>query len=66
MMPKMKTRKSVAKRVKVTVRKKVMRRDVGQDHFNARESGKTTRSKRRDFQVFKTDAENILRNLPYS
>lgn len=65
-MPKMKTRKSVAKRVKVTVRKKVMRRDVGQDHFNARESGKTTRSKRRDFQVFKTDAENILRNLPYN
>jgi len=65
-MPKMKTRKSVAKRVKVTVRKKIMRRDVGQDHFNARESGKTTRSKRRDFQVFKTDAENILKNLPYA
>ena len=62
----MKTRKSVAKRVKVTVRKKIMRRDVGQDHFNARESGKTTRSKRRDFQVFKTDAENILKNLPYA
>lgn len=65
-MPKMKTRKSVRKRVKVTARKKVIRRDVGQDHFNARESGKTTRSKRRDFVVFKTDAENILRNLPYS
>jgi len=62
----MKTRKSVRKRVKVTARKKVIRRDVGQDHFNARESGKTTRSKRRDFVVFKTDAENILRNLPYS
>lgn len=62
----MKTRKSVLKRVKVTARKKVIRRDVGQDNFNARESGKTTRSKRRDFVVFKTDAENILRNLPYS
>ena len=62
----MKTRKSVRKRVKVTARKKVIRRDVGQDNFNARESGKTTRSKRRDFVVFKTDAENILRNLPYS
>ena len=65
-MPKMKTRKSVAKRVKITAQKKVMRRDVGQGHFNARESGKTTRGKRRDFQVFKTDAENILKNLPYS
>lgn len=62
----MKTRKSVTKRVRVTAGRKVMRRDVGQDHFNARESGKTTRSKRRDFVVFKTDAENILRNLPYS
>ncbi|MDI6777767.1 MAG: 50S ribosomal protein L35 [Patescibacteria group bacterium] len=62
----MKTRKSVRKRVKITGRKKVMRRDVGQSHFNSREAGKTTRGKRKDFVVFKTDAENILRNLPYS
>lgn len=62
----MKTRKAVAKRVRITACKKVMRRDVGQGHFNSREAGKTTRSKRRDFIVFKTDADNILRNLPYS
>ncbi len=65
-MPKLKTRKAVAKRVKITGCKKVIRRDVGQGHFNARENGKTTRSKRQDFVVFKTDAENILRNLPYA
>jgi large subunit ribosomal protein L35 len=64
-MPKLKTRKSVSKRVKITGRKKVMRRGAGQGHFNAREEGKTTRSKRTDAVVFKTDAENILLNLPY-
>jgi large subunit ribosomal protein L35 len=65
-MPKLKTRKAVAKRVKITAKKKVLRRDIGQGHFNAREAGKTTRSKRRDAVVFKTDAENILKNLPYN
>lgn len=65
-MPKMKTRKSVSKRVKITARKKVTRRATGQGHFNAREAGNTTRSKRNDCVVFKTDAENILRNLPYN
>jgi ribosomal protein L35 len=62
----MKTRKSVAKRVKISATKKVIRRDIGQGHFNARNPGHITRRKRRDFVVFKTDAENILRNLPYS
>lgn len=65
-MPKLKTRKAAAKRVKITAKKKLLRRDVGQGHFNAREAGKTTRGKRKDFIVFKTDAENILKNLPYS
>lgn len=65
-MPKMKTRKSVAKRVRVTAGKKVMRRDIGQGHFNSRNPGKITRRKRSDVVVFKTDAENILKNLPYS
>jgi len=65
-MPKIKTRKTVAKRFKITAKKKVLRRDVGQDHFNAREKGKTTRRKRRDEVVFKTNAKNILKNLPYA
>lgn len=65
-MPKLKTRKSVIKRVKITAKKKVMRRDIGQGHFNSRNPGKITRRKRSDEVVFKTDAENILRNLPYN
>jgi len=65
-MPKMKTRKSVAKRVKITGSKKVLRRDIGQGHFNSRNPGNITRRKRRDAVVFKTDAENILKNLPYN
>ena len=40
-----------------------MRRDTGQGHFNAREAGKTTRGKRKDLVVFKTDAENILKKF---
>ncbi len=47
----MKTVKSIAKRFKITRRGKVLRRALGQDHFNARESGNTTRYKRRDQQV---------------
>jgi large subunit ribosomal protein L35 len=64
-MPKLKTRKAAAKRVKITAKKKLMRRETGQSHFNARDAGKTTRSKRSDSVVFKTDAKNILLNLPY-
>lgn len=65
-MPKLKTRKAVSKRIKITKKKKVLRRDVGQDHFNARETGKTTRIKRKYFVLFKTDAKNVLKNLPYA
>jgi len=64
-MPKLKTRKAAAKRVKISARKKVIHRTAGQGHFNSREAGKATRSKRSDAVAFKTDAENILKNLPY-
>lgn len=30
---------------------KLLKRKAGQDHFNARERGKTTRGKRRDISV---------------
>ena len=48
---KQKTHKALAKRFKLTKRGKVLKRKAGQDHFNARESGRTTRNKRRDVQV---------------
>ncbi len=47
----MKTRKTLAKRFRVTRKGKVERRQSGQAHFNARESGNTTRSKRGDTLV---------------
>jgi len=47
-MPKLKTFKALAKRVKVTKKGKAINRAKGQDHFNSRETGKTKRNKRRD------------------
>ena len=44
-MPKMKTHKATAKRIKITRNKKIIQRTAGQNHFNSRESGKTTRNK---------------------
>ena len=64
-MPKLKTRKAAAKRVKITGKKKVVGRTAGQSHFNSRDDGKATRAKRSDFVLFKADAENVLKNLPY-
>ena len=62
-MPKIKTRKSVAKRFKVTKNKKIIKRSTGQDHFNARESGKQKRSKKLDKSVAKADAKNIIKMI---
>jgi len=65
-MPKIKTRKSVSKRFTITKNKKVIKRTGGQDHFNARESGKVKRNKRRDSQIAKADQKNIKRMMPYN
>ncbi len=53
-MGKLKTRKSVVKRFKVTKNKKVLKRYAGQNHFNARNPGKITRKKRRDVSLSHT------------
>ncbi len=65
-MPKLKTRKSVAKRIKITKKGKVLKKRAGQDHFNARESGKVKRNKRRPKNVSKTITKNLKRQLPYA
>ena len=59
----MKTPKSVIKKVTVTKSKKVTRRSTGQNHFNAKESGNKTRSKRSDKRLFRTDEKNVLKAL---
>jgi ribosomal protein L35 len=59
----MKTNKALKKKFSVSKNKKVTRRSTGQNHFNAKESGNTTRSKRSDKRLFKTDEKNVLKAL---
>lgn len=64
---KLKTRQTVAKRVKITKNKKILKKKCGQNHFNAREKGSVTRAKRRCTTLVKTGANNnIFKELPYS
>lgn len=65
-MPKKKTNKSVAKKVKVTGTKKVLRRYSKQNHFNSRETGKFKRLKRRNRRFTKANEKNVLEALPYN
>ena len=65
-MPKLKTHKGTKKRFRVTGSKKIIQRSAGQDHFNTRESGNTTRGKRRDASLDKTNRNAIKKLIPYS
>jgi len=47
----MKTHQAIAKRFKITKKKKVLHRCCGQDHFNARETGNKKRDKRNDRSI---------------
>jgi len=58
-MGKLKTHKATAKRFRITKNKKVIQRTCGQNHFNARESGNVTRSKRRDHEISKSYQKTI-------
>ncbi len=50
-----KTNKRISKTFWKTGSGKLMRRKTGQAHFNARESGRTTKNKRRDLAVAKVN-----------
>jgi len=62
-MPKRKTHKATAKRVKITRNDKIIQRTAGQDHFNSRESGKITKNKRRDHKISKSNVRSIKKLL---
>ena len=64
-MHKLKTNKSALKRFKIS-KKKIMHRPVHQNHFNAKDKGEETRSKRGYKQLFGTDEQDIRKILPYS
>lgn len=59
-MGKLKTKKSISKRFRITRNKKLIHRTAGQDHFNARESGKTTRSKRADRSFSESHKKTLI------
>jgi large subunit ribosomal protein L35 len=59
-MPKQKTNKRISKTFWVTGSGKLMRRKTGQDHFNSRESGNTTKMKRRDLVVSSAEHKKLL------
>ena len=58
-MTKLKTRKALLKRIKITGRKKILKRALHQSHFNAKESGNKTRSKRKTNQASSVDTRKI-------
>lgn len=70
-MPKLKTQKSVAKRIKITGKKKKGNRKLifqtgGKGRYNAKERSKTRMNKRRDSVISKANLKNLKRLIPYS
>lgn len=55
----MKTRKSITKRFKITKTGKILRRPVGQNHYQAKKSGKKKRAIRRWVEVSKSETKKI-------
>ncbi|MGD0252711.1 MAG: 50S ribosomal protein L35 [Verrucomicrobiota bacterium] len=61
-----KTKKSVAKRFKITSTGKVLRRGAGRRHLLQGKSSKRRRSLRKAMLVGPTDVYRIKQNLPFS
>jgi len=61
-----KTKKSVAKRFKITARGKVMRASAGNRHLAQTKSPKRRRNLRGTTTVDTTDVYRITQNLPFS
>ena len=60
-MGKQKTVKAISKRFKITKTGKVKKIKDGQNHFNAKATGKQTRNKRKSLTLSKSDAKVIKR-----
>jgi ribosomal protein L35 len=65
-MPKIKTHKATVKRFTKTKTNKLIRRKAGQDHYNAGQTGKVRRNKRRDIEGTETNAKTIKLLMPYN
>lgn len=64
-MEKLKTRKSISKRFKITRTGKVMRRLVGQDHGLAKERGKRIRKMRRWVEMSVPESKALKKMLKF-
>jgi large subunit ribosomal protein L35 len=61
-----KTRKSVAKRFKISAKGKVIRHHAGKRHLMATKNAKRRRMLRSSTVADPTDAYRVLQNLPFS
>lgn len=62
---KLKNKKSVVKRFKITATGKLLHRPMHQDHFNARDTGKQRRLKRSWVEITGAEAKALKKLLPY-
>ena len=65
-MPKVKTKKAIAKRVKVTKKKKVTRSNAGRRHLLSGKTAKRKRQLKRKSPVSDAEKELMRTALPYS
>ncbi|MDD5221699.1 MAG: hypothetical protein PHY10_00755 [Patescibacteria group bacterium] len=59
----MKTKNIISKRVKLTKKSKSFHKACGQNHFNAKESSRVTKNKRRNLEMSKSFKKTILRSV---
>jgi large subunit ribosomal protein L35 len=66
-MPKVKTKKAIAKRIKITKTGKIIRRHQrGKGHLRAGKPKKKTHQYKRILEVSKTEGKKIRKLLPYA
>lgn len=65
-MTKIKTHKATVKRYVLTKTRKIKQRKSGRDHFNAKETGKVGRHKKRDLDAHKSLDRTIKALMPYN
>lgn len=65
-MPKLKTRRAVAKRFRITKKGKVLRRKGFKSHLLSHKSKKRKRGLRKAVLVSKPEREKIIKLLPYA
>ena len=64
-MPKLKTRKAAAKRIKITGTGKYMRRQTHRSHLLTDKRSKRKRELSNDLVISKTDVQNVKRMAPF-